>query len=65
MRNKLEYYQFENKHTDQQMADNIGISRQYYMKLRKGEVKNPTIETILKIEKATGLTIEDYLELNK
>lgn len=59
---KLEMYQLKSKLTDQQLADNIGISRMALYKIKKFKSPKTTLETCVLIFKETGLRPDQYLE---
>lgn len=45
--------------TKKQIADNAGVSRTYLYKLLNKKIANPGIETLKRVAKAMGCTIED------
>ena len=59
----LTKYKQDNELTWQQLADEIGISRQSLDHIVKSRSPKITIENVIKIYNATGLSSHDYLNI--
>jgi len=58
----LKQYQQKNKFTDQQLADNCGISKEGLIKLRDKRSPKTYYSTIVKVQEATGINGEDLVD---
>jgi len=48
--------------SQEKLAREAGISYQTLIKIERGGIKNPKIETLIKLSKALGIQIENLLE---
>lgn len=53
------------KKTRGQIAQEAGVSRMYLYKILNHKVKNPGIETLRRIARSMGCTVDDLLKENK
>lgn len=47
--------------SQQELADRAGISKSQIWRLEKGEQKNPTLETLIPISKALGVSLDEIV----
>lgn len=58
----LRKYRIEKGWSQEKLAREAGISYQTLIKIERGGIKNPKIETIIKLSKALGIEIGKIIE---
>lgn len=58
----LKKIRIEKGWSQERLAREAGISYQTLIKIERGGIKNPKIETLIKLSKALGIQIEQLLE---
>lgn len=59
--NQLKQIRFENKWTQQYVADKIGITKSAYSNI-ENQNRSPSLKVAIKLQKMFGLSIEKLLE---
>ena len=58
----LRKYRTQKGWTQEKLAREAGISYNTLIKIERGGIKNPKIETIIKLSKALGVTLDDLVK---
>jgi len=58
----LRKYRAKKGWTQEKLAQEAGISYNTLIKIERGGIKNPKIETIIKLSKALGITLDDLVK---
>ena len=64
MKNRLKVLRAENNYTQEDLAENIGVSRQTINAIEKGKF-DPSLPTAFRISKLFKLPIEDIFEFEE
>jgi len=57
----LKKFRTEKGWSQEKLAREAGISYQTLIKIERGNIKNPKIETLVKLAKALGLSVENII----
>ena len=58
----LKKYRTKKGWSQERLAREAGISYNTLIKIERGGIKNPKIETIIKLAKALGITLDDLVK---
>lgn len=58
----LKKYRTKKGWSQEKLAREAGISYNTLIKIERGGIKNPKIETIIKLSKALGITLDDLVK---
>lgn len=58
----LKKYRIEKGWSQEKLAREAGISYQTVIKIERGGIKNPKLETILKLSKALNISLDDLVK---